>query len=196
MVKLDKAGTPRLDGCHSEEKQRKSSSQYICAKIWMCLMRYFWRGVRLLTKQVKRESSLSMAGNMLEVWALTKFFVQVGRRSVSNQKLCTACSIGQWFASSQMRRHVRRRSVEVGGDDASSSVCRSIAEVMLWVGVGEVFILQEREREDNFSALGWQFLEERILQLLVAFCDVLGCRSGFDGEHFVSLGFDSFASLC
>jgi len=34
------------------------------------------------------------------------------RRWASNQKLCTACSIGQWFASSQIRRQVSRSSVE------------------------------------------------------------------------------------
>jgi hypothetical protein len=82
---------------------------------------------------------------------------------------------------------------KVGGDDASSSVSRAIAEVMLWVGIGEVFVLQERKREDVVSDLGWQFLEERRLQLLVAFCDVLGCRVGFDAEH---SGWSGLRSLC
>ena len=67
---------------------------------------------------------------------------------------------------------------------------RPVAEVIFGVRLSEVLVLHQREGEDVVSDLSGQDAEERRLQLLVAFGDVLRCGAGLDGERFLRACFD------
>jgi class 3 adenylate cyclase len=70
-------------------------------------------------------------------------------------------------------------------------VVRAIAVVVVVVGVGEVFVLEQSEGEDAVSELGGEFVEERRLRLGVAFGEVFGRGTSFDGDLFGSALFDA-----
>lgn len=72
-------------------------------------------------------------------------------------------------------------------------MARTVGEVIFGVRLSEVFVLHQCEGEDVVPDLRRQDAEERRLQLLVAFGDVLRARFGLDGERFLCACFDVVA---
>lgn len=81
------------------------------------------------------------------------------------------------------------------GNNATSSVARTVGEVIFGIRLSEILILHQREGEDVVPNLRGQDAEQRRLQLLVAFGDVFGTGVGLDGERFLCACFDVVAPV-
>jgi hypothetical protein len=81
---------------------------------------------------------------------------------------------------------------EAGGDYTPSAVVGAVAVVVVVVGIGKVFVLEEGEGEDPVAELGGECVEEGGLGLGVTSGEVLPCGACCDADLFGRLLLEVF----